>query len=716
MPPVFRPDTASGNRRTGSASFRVPSGTAVNELTCPRPGGREPRTPSQHLSSAQRALERGDRPAAIAAFERILAQKETPALHNNIGALHRAEGAHERALDHFHRALVLQPDFREAACNMGLALIDLGRLDDGVAHLGRVVSLAPDFVEAWRALGHGHQCCGDLAAARRCYESAVALRPDDAEAHNALGVLHNAAGRLDLAELCYRRALDRDPRSAGVCNNMGNLLVRLGRGPESLAYYERAMHIDPGFAEPVANILSPLLEACAWDRLAEVRGRLAALGDGRPSGATTGLESPFTSLLLADDPARHLACARAWAGAASRRVQAPASRHDFSARRNRRVPLTIGYLSANFNRHPVAYQMGGLFRCHDRRAFRIHGYVFGPDDGSRVRRRIRDGCDRFVDITSMGHAQAARAIREDGVDILVDLMGHTRGNRIDITALRPAPITVAYMGFLGTSGADFIDYLIADPVVVPPAQAVHYTEALVHLPGGYQVNDAELAVADTRERRSDWGLPENGVVFCSFNNPAKIDRGVFAAWMQILGEVEGSVLWLQGGNPMAVENLRRAAAARGVAAERLVFAQAVPLSRHLARLRLADLALDTFVYNGGATTSNALWAGVPVITVPGAAFVSRMSASALTAVGLPELICPDAAAYVHLAVGLARGRERLAALRRRLIHNRTTAPLFDTRRFTKTLESAYLEMWEIYRSGQRPRMIRVVAGNSADSD
>ena len=416
----------------------------------------------------------------------------------------------------------------------------------------------------------------------------------------------------------------------------------------------------------------------------------------------------MVSLQRSDDLTRHLKIARIRSEAVSRRVPQSCKTYAFHSRRHHNGLLTIGYLSANFNRHPVAFQIGGLFRCHDRRRYRILGYAIGPDDGSDIANDIRKSCDGFRDLNQLGHEAAARTIYDDGVDILVDLMGHTRGNRMEIIAHRPAPIIVNYLGFLASTGATFVDYLICDRIVVPPAHAPYYSEKLVHLPHSYQINDNRLKISLRKYAPREIGLAEGRFVFCSFNNPAKIDPVIFDAWMTILRQVKNSVLWLQGGNDRARQNLNQQAFRRDVDPGRLIHAPTLPLSEHLARLKLAHLALDTRLYNGGATTSNALWAGVPVITVPGGDFVSRMSASALSAMELTDLMCPDVDAYVKLAVDLAGNPERLAAVRRRVEKNRHTTPFFNTQRFVRNLEKAYWCMWKIYQEGKPPHPIRIV--------
>ncbi|MDO8123229.1 MAG: UDP-N-acetylglucosamine-peptide N-acetylglucosaminyltransferase [Candidatus Hermodarchaeota archaeon] len=370
--------------------------------------------------------------------------------------------------------------------------------------------------------------------------------------------------------------------------------------------------------------------------------------------------------------------------------------------------MVIGYLSNDFRYHPVAQLMLSLFGLHDRNRFKVVGYSHGIDDGSHYRKRIQQDCDKFVDLRNLGHADAAKRIYEDNIDILVDLNGHTAGSRLEICSCRPAPIQVTYLGFPGTSGAYFFDYIITDRIVTPQDHAPYYTENFVYLPHSYQVNDHTQSISDKEWQRKDFNLPEDGFIFCSFNQPYKIEPVMFSVWMKILTKVPKGVLWLSWGQGTAKTNLRREAEARGVESRRLVFAENMPMNEHLARLRLADLALDTRVYNGGATTSNALWAGVPVITLQGGHFPSRMSSSLLTSIGLPELITHTAAEYESLAVRLACDAHELETIRQKLATNRLEKPLFDTPRFVRNLEKAYKEMWKIFLAGEQPRRIDVV--------
>ena len=344
--------------------------------------------------------------------------------------------------------------------------------------------------------------------------------------------------------------------------------------------------------------------------------------------------------------------------------------------------------------------MQDLFGLHDRNQFRVHCYSYGRDDGSECREKIASNCDKFVDITRINDHEAARLIHEERVNILIDLVGHTENNRMPICAYRPAPIQAGYLGYPGTTGSRFFDYILCDRVVTPPEEAEFYTEKFVYMPDTYQVNEQILGQWTGSFTRSDFDLPENGLIYCSFNRPFKIDPAIFETWMKILEQTTDSVLWLLSGGKTAEKNLRKAAVAMGIDPERLVFTGALPLHEHIARIRLADVALDTHIYNGGATTSHALRAGVPLITLRGRHFLSRMSASALTAAEMTELIAADLEEYREIAVRLGEDAAELDRVRRKIAENNQSGNVFETARFVRHLEKHYEQMWSDYLSGR----------------
>jgi predicted O-linked N-acetylglucosamine transferase (SPINDLY family) len=373
-------------------------------------------------------------------------------------------------------------------------------------------------------------------------------------------------------------------------------------------------------------------------------------------------------------------------------------------------PIRIGYLSADFREHAVAHLTAELFERHDRQRFEIFGYSMGPDDANAMRRRIEGGVDHFVDVKDLSNAEAAARIHHDGIDILVDLMGHTGRARTMIAAQRPAPIAVNWLGFPGTMGAAFIDYILVDAVVVPPEHQPFFAEKLVHLPHCYQANDTQRPIGAT-PTRAECGLPDQAFVFCCFNNEYKLTPRFFAIWMRLLAAVPGSILWLLGTDAMK-RNLAREAAARGIDPARLIFAGRQPLEDHLARHRLADLFLDTLPYNAHTTASDALWTGLPVLTLLGEGFPGRVAASLLGAIGLPELVTRSEEDYENMAVKLATEPLMLRGMRERLAANRLTAPLFDSAGFARRIERAYAEMWRRWRAGEAPAAFAVADDGS----
>jgi predicted O-linked N-acetylglucosamine transferase (SPINDLY family) len=369
--------------------------------------------------------------------------------------------------------------------------------------------------------------------------------------------------------------------------------------------------------------------------------------------------------------------------------------------------IRIGYFSADYSGHATMHLMAGLLELHDRERFEVTGFSFGPVVQDAVRARVESAFERFVEVGNRSDREVAALSRELSIDIAVDLKGYTSEARPGIFAHRAAPVQVGYLGYPGTLGAGYVDYLIADRMVVPEGSEGYYQEKLVYLPDSYQVNDAKRRIAETRYERQELGLPREGFVYCCFNNNYKIMPAMFGVWMRILGRVPGSVLWLLEDNAQAAKNLRTAAEQQGVSSERLVFAPRVAAGEHLARHRCADLFLDTLPCNAHTTASDALWAGLPVLTCLGQGFAARVAGSLVRAVGLPELIAASLEDYEELAVQLAQDPRRLEGLRARLEANRGSAPLFDTARYARHLESAYTLIHARHRAGLPPASIEV---------
>jgi len=372
--------------------------------------------------------------------------------------------------------------------------------------------------------------------------------------------------------------------------------------------------------------------------------------------------------------------------------------------------IRIGYFSADFYSHPVAYLTAELFELHDRSRFEVLGFSYGKSSQDSVRLRLEQGFDRFIDVRQQSDQQIAELARTLEVDIAIDLCGHTQDTRSGLFAQSLAPVQAHYLGYAGTLGADFIDYLIADPIVIAEDHLDDYAERIVFLPDSFMVSDRQRYIDPHRFTRTEAGLPESGFVFCAFNNPNKITPEVYDVWMRILREIENSVLWLSVRNQWSMPNLRKEAEQRGVSGDRIIFTPFLAESGlHLARHRLADLFLDTFYYGAHTTANDALWAGLPVLTYMGDTFASRVGASLLSAIGLPELITYTQEEYQALAIALARDPERLQRIKNKLAVNRDTAPLFDTPRFTRHLEAAYIQMWQRQQAGLTPEHIHIQA-------
>lgn len=549
----------------------------------------------------------------------------------------------------------------------------------------------------WRA--------GDLRGAERAFRAALRRGTRLEATLYGLGAVLVAQSRLDEGIEALRQAVEALPSEARYRVALGDALVRGKQLSEAVTQFEAAAALAPEDLEAQSRVYKPLLDICAWDRVDAALERLLAHAREEPAERWTRRVHPWIALRLPlPVDMRHTIARQHALRVAARAAALPAPRQ--GERPAARERLRIGYLSADLRNHPVGQLAAGLFERHDRARFEISAYSLSGDDGSDHRKRLRAAFEHFVDAENLPAEALAQRIADDGIDILVDLGGYTGGARSEVLALRPAPLQVAYLGYPGPMQADFIDYTIADAVVAPEAELGAIREAVVHLPACYQANDDRQPTAAATPTREAEGLPPSGFVFCCFNQTFKIERETFAAWMRILGAVPGAVLWLFASNAEAEANLRSAAAAQGVDPARLAFARWAKRPEHLARQRLADLFLDTTHYNGHTTDSDALWAGVPLVTRSAEAFAGRVGASLLKAIGLPELVVERLEDYERLAIELARDPARLAALRARLAQNRLMRPLFRSADFTRTLERAYERMWALRQAGEAPRFFR----------
>ncbi len=693
-----------------------------------------PQSADVHANLAHIYFQSGDLQQAAASYTKALTIKPDFALaHSNYSGVLRSLGRLDDALSHCDKALAAQPNFVNALNNRANVLFDLRRYPEALAVYENTISLAPQMPQAW--LGRGN-CLMELSRhteaqsaydkalqlnqglaeawlgrgnasnalrrhveAQSAYDKALALNPRLTDAWIGLGNALAGMGRYDAAADAYKRALGVNSESAKVWLALATAMQALRRHDDALAACERALAIDPAIKRAEGLRFLTKLSIWEWRDLDRDRTSLIA-GMNR----ATAMTAPFAMICATSSSSDQLRCAELYAAEAYP-PSAPGMERSASRARDR---INVAYLSADFGEHAVSLLTAGLFELHDRSRFRTIGISLGRDDKSKMRDRIKSSFETFVDAEARSDSDVAMLMRELEVEIAVDLMGHTEGARTGILTRRAAPIQVNYLGYPGTMGAQFIDYIIADRFVIPHERRHHYTEKVVYMPDTFQVNDSRRPPVERTPSRAEYGLPSEGFVFCSFNTAHKITPLMFDIWMRLLQSVEHSVLWLVSNDRAAEDRVRQEAIDRGIRAERILFAPRTNYWDYLVRYRCADLFLDTLPFNGGTTVSDALWAGLPIVAASGEAFASRMAGSLLKAAGLPELVTESLADYESLARKLANDRAMLADIRARLSANRGSCPLFDTARFTRHIESAFRTMYARHQRGEQPEHLDVV--------
>jgi protein O-GlcNAc transferase len=662
--------------------------SAYREAVALRPGYAE-----AHFNLGSVLHQKHELDAAEAAYRRVLALNPAIAVvHNNLATVLKDQRRLDHALAGFETAIKLDADYAEAHYNRATVLRELARLEDALAAYGQAMELRHDYADAINNAGIVLQELGRAGEAINLYRRLLESMPAHADAWNNLGTALLADRRPDEALAAFEQALARRPDFPEAFYNLGNASRELGDLTGAIAAYRNALRLRSDYADAFSQLVYHRALGCDWDACDADQKRLVGM-------ARAGVRVPPFYLLAAPaSAADQLICAQHWI-----KPIAPPPETVFQHRTFVEAGrIRLGYLSGDFHRHATAQLMAELFECHDRDRFEVSAYSYGPDDHSPMRARLVAAFDRFNDIRVLSNREAAQLIHADKVDILIDLKGYTHHARPAISTYRPAPVQVSYLGYPATMGTDCIDYIMVDRFVVPGDQQPFFQERLVHLPVCYQVNDRKREVAMARTSRQHWGLPGEGLVLCSFNNSYKISPVVFDIWMRLLRSLPGSVLWLLEANDLVKGNLRSEAAKRGVASGRLVFAPVVAAAEHLERHRHADLFLDTLPCNAHTTASDALWAGLPVLTCCGDTFAGRVAGSLLTAIGMPELITGSLDQYEKTALALACDPQRLIGLRRKLEANRDGSGLFDLPACTANIEAAYVQMWQTWRSGQKP--------------
>jgi predicted O-linked N-acetylglucosamine transferase (SPINDLY family) len=610
--------------------------------------------------------------------------------HNDYGRALILLGKPDQALAAFERAISINPDHSAALNNRGDVLNDLERHEAAVASYDRALELKPNSAVMHNSRGNALFALQRFEAAAAAYERAIALRADYSDAHNNRANSLHMLGRHDAALESFNKAISLDPGFADWYASRGRMLGDLKQYRAALADFDAAIALKSELKTLSALRLFSKMHICDWSgRDADIALLTEGIDRNEP------IVNPFILLALSDSAGLQQRAAEIWARQVCREDHAlPATLARGGAEK-----IRIGYFSADYHDHATMHLMAGMFEEHDRSKFETIALSFGPDSQDQVRSRLVAACDQFIDVRGKSDSNVALLARDLDVDIAVDLKGYTKDGRPGIFACRAAPVQVSYLGYPGTLGAPYMDYLIADRTLIPEGSRRFYSEKIIELPFSYQINDSRRAIAEREFTREELELPRSGFVFCCLNNTYKITPSVFDCWMRILKRVEGSVLWLFEDNPSAAGYLRQEAVRRDVQPERLIFAKRMAKAEHVARHRAADLFIDTWPCNAHTTASDSLWAGLPVLTCTGEAFASRVAASLLRAVGLPDLIAATPAEYEEMAVALAADAERLADIKQRLIAGRDRAPLFNTQLTTRHLEAAFRRIFARHRDG-----------------
>jgi predicted O-linked N-acetylglucosamine transferase (SPINDLY family) len=689
----------------------------------------QPDSPEMRVALAEALASLGRGAEAIGHYRTaVAARPEQLVWRCNLAVLLSNAGRHDEAVRESEAALALDPNCAAALYNQASSLLALGEAATACARLARCAALTPGDARVHNNLGLALAADHRYEAALKSYDEALRLRADYSRALNNRGAAHMALKQFEQALADLDRAIALEPRYTRALNNRGAALRALGRHEAALASYRTAFP-DPEALAAATDLLMRELRrgaealACASElyrqyperddvagayhgvsqglaRWCDYRGRVEAIVAGVRAGRRPS--TPFRFLYVSDDPADQLACASAAALAVPAR--APLWRGEI----RRHARIRVGYLSSDFYAHATAYLAAGLFERHDRDRFECFAFAHGrrPTDDP-MRSRLEAAFEHFEDVEHLSTPELAERIRSVGIDILVDLKGYTSDSRMEVLSYRPAPVQVHYLGYPGTLGALFIDYLIADHYVIPVQDSIHYREQIVRLPYTYQVTDDRRAVNDGSWTRDRAGLPRSGLVLAAFHQTYKLSPPLFDAWMRLLHRLPDACLWLLAKQPAAQRQLLLEAVARGVRPERIVFAPEVPQADHLARQRLGDLLLDTWPYGSHTTASDALWAGLPIVALTGRSFAARVSGSILQAAGLPELITESLADYEALITRLCTEPGRLERLRRQVESSVRASPLFDTAGFTRALEICYERMWARSLAGLPPAPIDV---------
>jgi len=616
----------------------------------------------------------------------------------NIGSVLQELKQFDLAINSFEMVISIDPNYSAAYFNLGNIFQDLGKLDEAVESYQKTLKIKQDNTEAHYELGLTFMQLGKLDASIESYKKALSINPNYSDVHNSLGNVFNQVGQLQNALLSYEKALSISPEHPEVFFNLGNLMLDLNKLDKAVTNYEYALKLKPGIDCNFGNLFHTKMHLCSWnDFPKDLKELLKKIKHNEKT------ISPFALSALIDDAKIQLKNAEIFAKEKLPKDNFWSKINNYSNHKK----IRIGYFSADFREHPVSYLSAELYELHDRSQFEIYAFSFGPDTQDDMNLRIKAGVDNFHDVHMMSYKDIVLLSRSLEIDIAIDLGGFSANNRLEIFAMTVAPIQINYLAYPGTMGADFIDYIVADEVLIPEDQKSNYSENIIYLPSCYMPQDSLRKISNKPITRQECNLPENSFIFCCFNNSFKITPQEFDIWMRLLRKVDGSVLWLIETNNLSEVNLKAEAKKRGVEPTRLIFAKKVSVEEHLSRQKLADLFLDTFNFNAHTTASDALWVGLPVLTKTGKAFAARVASSLLTSIEVPELITTSEKEYEALALSLAKNPKKLSSIKNKLANKRTKAPLFNTKTYTKNLENAYTQAYERNANGLPSEELKV---------
>jgi len=618
-------------------------------------------------------------------------------LWNILGAANKRLGHIEEASQAFKKVTELNSNYADGFNNLGVTLKDQGKLDEAIEAYKKALSIKPDYADAYNNMGNILVDLRNLDDAIEAFNKAITIKPDYAEAFNNMGNALKYQNRLDEAIKAYEKALSLKPDYVEAYYNMGNALVEQAKLNESIEAFEKVLSLNPDYEVARAHKLHQQAHICDWNSINKDRKLIPKLGTSKKS------VNPFSMLSLEDAPERHYLRSKIYAKDTF--PQNPIPLPNNSLKKTKRI--RIGYFSSDFKKHPVAYLIAKVIELHKRDKFEIFAYSLMGNQEDELQKRLENSFDVFKDVSELSDREVAILCRQDNIDIAIDLNGYTQNSRSSIFAYRAAPIQINYLGFAGTMGAKFIDYIIADQYLILPDNRKYFTEKQLYLPNTFMPTDNSRKFSNRFISRQEMSLPDEAFVFCCFNNNYKITDVEFDIWMRLLMKVKGSVLWLRRSNEQSDKNIMTAAQKRNIDSSRLVFADKLPMDEHLSRHKLADLFIDTFTFNAHTTTTEALWAGLPVVTKQGQGFAARVAGSLLNSIGLSELITSSESEYESLILELAMNPSKLRKVKEKLNKNRLSHPLFNTELYTKHLENGYLTAYQKYYDGKDPENIIV---------